>query len=141
METFLASLTTSLGVTVYPLEHTGVFTSPISKIGSIGIHIRRRITLHGFSINIEEQTLDWFRNIVACGLDDVSATSVQTELRKIKKSEGREIEVRDVVERAVKGFGEGYGREMIRLDGQAENRELQKVIDDGIAGRLPPLAE
>ncbi|KPV73523.1 uncharacterized protein RHOBADRAFT_4764, partial [Rhodotorula graminis WP1] len=68
LERFLSALTSSLSVPVYPLEHTGVFTSPTTKVGSIGIHIRRRISLHGFSLNVEQQTKAWFDHIVACGL-------------------------------------------------------------------------
>lgn len=133
METFLASLARSLGVHVHPIEHTGVFVSPTLKIGSIGIHIRRRITLHGFSINIEEQTLPWFRNIVACGLNDVSATSMQSQTNS-------DVKVPDVLKAAITGFGYQYGREMRQLDeGNEEDKELAKVIADGIAGKLPPL--
>ncbi|KAK4706169.1 hypothetical protein P7C70_g5, partial [Phenoliferia sp. Uapishka_3] len=139
LEKFLASLTTTLDVPVHPTEHTGVFVSPTLKIGSIGIHIRRRITLHGFSLNIEDQTLPWFRNIVACGLDDVSATCVESELRRITSLESG-LKVHDIVPLAVAGFGQEYGREMVRLGNGEEDVDVASVIRDGVAGRLPPLA-
>lgn len=132
LETFLEKLTTALGVTVFPLDHTGVFTSPNLKIGSIGIHIRRRISLHGFSINIEQQTRKWFDAIVACGLDDVKSASVESEV-------GGEKKVKDVVSRAVELFGKQYGREMRELGEGDEWAELRRMIKDGVEGRLPPL--
>lgn len=140
LERFLATLTTSLRVPVYDLPHTGVFTSPTAKIGSIGVHVRRRITLHGFSINIEQQALGWFANIVACGLDEVHATSVQTELRRLGVAqEGEGVKVEHVVGKAVEELGKEYGRVMEELGSQEEYAEIAKVIADGVAGKLPPL--
>lgn len=142
LERFLATLTTSLGVPVYDLPHTGVFTSPTAKIGSIGIHVRRRITLHGFSINVEQQALDWFANIVACGLDEVHATSVQTELRRLGvPQEGQGIKVEQVVGKAVEELGKEYGREMVELGSQEEYAEIARVVEAGVAGSLPPLPQ
>jgi lipoate-protein ligase B len=138
LETFLSTLTTSLGVPVYPLEHTGVFTSPTSKIGSIGIHIRRRISLHGFSLNVEEQTRPWFDAIVACGLEDVRSTSVEAELTRLRV-EGQRAKVVDAVPIAVSEFGKQYGREMRELKEGDEWSELRRMIEDGVGGRLPPL--
>ncbi|GAA5909045.1 hypothetical protein JCM5296_000600 [Sporobolomyces johnsonii] len=140
LETFLSRLTTSLSVPVHPLEHTGVFVSPTSKIGSIGIHIRRRITLHGFSLNVEQQTRAWFDQIVACGLADVSSTSVEAELRRSGKLGTDESKlVLDVVPAAVELFGQQYGREMRRLEEGDEFVEARRMIEDGLEGRLPPL--
>ncbi|KAL8293683.1 hypothetical protein RQP46_000384 [Phenoliferia psychrophenolica] len=138
LEVFLASLTSSLGVAVHPIEHTGVFVSPTSKIGSIGIHIRRRITLHGFSLNVEGRTLPWFGNIVACGLDDVSATCIEAELERTGGAKGG-LKVEDVLSRAVEGFGKEYRREMVELGDGEEDQDLAAVVRDGVAGRLPPL--
>lgn len=131
-------MTTSLGVAVFPIEHTGVFTSPTAKIGSIGIHIRRRITLHGFSLNIEAQVLPWFRNIVACGLDEVSATSVESELSRTGGGGGRAITVEEVLSTVVAEFGKEYGREMVELGEGEEDSDLVAILRDGMAGKLPP---
>ncbi|KAK4050733.1 hypothetical protein OIO90_004955 [Microbotryomycetes sp. JL221] len=153
LETFLKNLTTSLGVKPFPLEHTGVFTSPTSKIGSIGIHIRRRISLHGFSINIEHETRKWFDAIVACGLQDVKSTSVEA----VRNSNGPERltsrdqgvcadvtdlhpKVQDAVPLAVTEFGRQYDREMVELrNRQDEFKDLARMIDQGIKGQLSPL--
>jgi lipoate-protein ligase B len=140
LEKFLAHLTTELGVDVYPLPHTGVFTSTTAKIGSIGIHVRRRITLHGFSLNIEDQVLDWFNHIVACGLDEVKATSVQTVIREEETSKKKGgMKVGSVVDLAVRGFGEAYGRRMEKLGSAGEHEELIETIRAGTRGELPLL--
>ncbi|GAA5982117.1 hypothetical protein JCM11641_000593 [Rhodosporidiobolus odoratus] len=140
LERFLASLATSLSVPVHPLKHTGVFTSPTTKIGSIGIHIRRRISLHGFSFNVEEQTKAWFDQIVACGLADVSSTNVTTELRRLGKLEGKEEKlVLDIVPTAAELFSKQYGRELQQLEDGDDYVELRRMIEDGVEGRLPPL--
>ncbi|GAA6028942.1 hypothetical protein JCM8097_001517 [Rhodosporidiobolus ruineniae] len=140
LERFLADLASSLSIPVYPLEHTGVFTTPTTKIGSIGIHIRRRISLHGFSFNVEEQTCAWFDQIVACGLADVTSTNATTELRKLGKLGSKEEKlVFDVVPTAVELFSKRYGREMRQLQPDDEYVEARRMIEDGTEGRLPPL--
>lgn len=48
------------------------------KIGSIGVQVKRWITLHGMAININND-LSIFENIVPCGLEGVCITSVKNE--------------------------------------------------------------
>jgi lipoyl(octanoyl) transferase len=49
------------------------------KIGSIGVHVSRGITTHGFAVNVNNdlQPFEW---IVPCGIDDCRMTSVCREL-------------------------------------------------------------
>lgn len=61
---------------------TGVFlpgTTPLRKIASIGVGVRRWVTWHGFALNV---TLDLreFEVIVPCGLEGVEMTSVAREI-------------------------------------------------------------
>ncbi|KAK4050839.1 hypothetical protein OIV83_003261 [Microbotryomycetes sp. JL201] len=144
LETFLEKLTEALGVKPFPIEHTGVFTSPTSKIGSIGIHIRRRISLHGFSINIEQQTRKWFDAIVACGLQDVTSTSVEAVRRTggdglLPKAGETDVKVKDAVPVAVEEFGKQYGRDMVELTVGDEFADLREMIRAGVEGKLDPL--
>lgn len=134
LESFLAQLAIQNGVPVLqPSPHTGVFTSLNHKIGSIGIHIRHRITLHGFSLNVEEQILNWFSHIVACGLNDVSATSIETELKKLGLE--KTIKVEDVIAGTVELFGGRFGRDMIPVG--KDHEWLKDLIEDGVEGKLP----
>lgn len=56
---------------------TGVWAGD-SKIGSIGVHVSRGVTTHGFAVNVDGdlQPFEW---IVPCGLDYVRMTSVLNE--------------------------------------------------------------
>ena len=45
------------------------------KIASIGIRVRKKIAFHGVSVNIYPN-LNYFDNIIPCGLENSKATSV-----------------------------------------------------------------
>lgn len=49
------------------------------KIASIGVHLAHWIAIHGFALNVATRLGD-FEGIVACGLKDVTMTSVEKEL-------------------------------------------------------------
>ena len=49
-----------------------------SKIASLGIAVQRHVTLHGLAMNVDKD-LSLFNFITPCGLDGVTATSVQRE--------------------------------------------------------------
>src|ERR1700691_293378 len=58
-------------------DYTGVWVGP-RKIASIGVHISRGISTHGFAVNVEND-LDPFSWVIACGLPDVEMTSIASE--------------------------------------------------------------
>jgi lipoyl(octanoyl) transferase len=58
-------------------DYTGVWVGP-RKIASIGVHVSRGISTHGFAVNVEND-LDPFSWVVACGLPDVAMTSIAGE--------------------------------------------------------------
>ena len=57
---------------------TGVWVQD-RKIASIGIGIRKWVTMHGFALNVASD-LSGFQSIVPCGLPGVRMTSISTEL-------------------------------------------------------------
>jgi lipoyl(octanoyl) transferase len=81
-------------------KYRGVFIGN-HKIASIGLRIRKWITLHGFSLNVNND-LKYFDNIIACGLKD----HPQTSMKKISK---KPIPINDVKEQIIKSFGSVFG--------------------------------
>jgi lipoyl(octanoyl) transferase len=60
------------------IDYTGVWVGP-RKITSIGVHVSRGISTHGFAVNVDND-LDPFSWVIACGLPDVAMTSLAREL-------------------------------------------------------------
>jgi lipoyl(octanoyl) transferase len=60
------------------IDYTGVWVED-RKITSIGVHVSRGVSTHGFAVNVVND-LEPFSWIVACGLPDVTMTSVAREL-------------------------------------------------------------
>ena len=61
-------------------EFIGVWTDT-RKIASIGVHRAQGVTTHGFAVNVDND-LAPFEWVVACGLPDVTMTSVARESRR-----------------------------------------------------------
>lgn len=67
------------------LKETGVWINPkhndARKICALGVKASRWVTMHGFSLNVNND-LSYFDNIIPCGINNKSVTSVSKELRK-----------------------------------------------------------
>ena len=75
----IASLA-DVGIEAGPIDGlTGVWTHEPRKIASIGVHVSRGVTTHGFAINVNNdlQPFEW---IVPCGIENCRMTSVAREL-------------------------------------------------------------
>ncbi len=59
---------------------TGVWVED-RKLASIGIHVKKWVTWHGFALNVLTD-LSFFDLIVPCGIDEVVMTSMQKELQE-----------------------------------------------------------
>jgi lipoyl(octanoyl) transferase len=53
-----------------------------AKIAALGIRVKRWVTLHGFSINVDPD-LTHFAGIVPCGISDFGVTSLATQGKEI----------------------------------------------------------
>ncbi|HEV8701187.1 MAG TPA: lipoyl(octanoyl) transferase LipB [Candidatus Polarisedimenticolia bacterium] len=82
---------------------TGVWVGS-DKIASIGVHLSRWVTTHGFALNVNTD-LARFGLIVPCGLRGGAVTSMQRLL-------GRATPLEEVAAAIVPVFGEVFGREM-----------------------------
>ncbi|MES2657829.1 MAG: lipoyl(octanoyl) transferase LipB [Verrucomicrobiota bacterium] len=66
---------------------TGVWVEN-RKLASIGVGVRKWISMHGFAINITKESLPPFFAITPCGIDGVTMSCLENEA-------GREISVRE----------------------------------------------
>ena len=67
---------------------TGVWAET-RKLASIGVGVRKWITMHGFALNVTRESLQGFQPIVPCGIQDVRMTCLADEAV-------REVAVREV---------------------------------------------
>jgi lipoyl(octanoyl) transferase len=82
---------------------TGVWLSPPPrKIASIGIHISKWVTTHGYALNVDLDLAPFTDWITACGLEDAAFTTIAREL-------GRPVPVDEVRPLAVAALEEVFG--------------------------------
>jgi lipoyl(octanoyl) transferase len=75
---------------------TGVWVED-RKLASIGVGVKKWISMHGFAINITSESLSGFFAITPCGIDGVTMTCVSQEA-------GREISVAEFADAFEKAF-------------------------------------
>jgi lipoyl(octanoyl) transferase len=62
---------------------TGVWLErPPRKLASIGVHISRWVTTHGYALNVDLDPAPFTRWITACGLEDAQFTTMARELSR-----------------------------------------------------------
>jgi len=71
------------------------------KIAAIGMKISKKVSMHGFALNVNTN-LDYFNHIIPCGLQDKGVTSLQKELN-------REVSMEEVTEVLITKFEEIFG--------------------------------
>ena len=134
LETHLAE---AHGIQHAPSEHTGVFLDAQTKIASIGVQVRHRLTTHGFAMNVTREPRPWFDQIVACGLADVKAGCIADA----SASKAKEVTVEGEIGSLVARFGSHFGRDMHQLDmsgGGEVVDEIRAVEEEALsAGNWP----
>jgi lipoyl(octanoyl) transferase len=79
--------------------YTGVWVED-RKIASIGVHVSRWVTSHGFALNVSTDLAD-FDLIIPCGIEALKMTSVQRET-------GRTQSIVEVAEAVARSFAEVF---------------------------------
>jgi lipoyl(octanoyl) transferase len=102
---------------------TGVWTSG-RKIASLGVHVRRWVTTHGFALNVMNE-LDDFGLIVPCGIAGVRMTTVAQELGDLATEPPTEAPRRDpwddsalwgeTVRAVIESFGRVFDRRPVEM--------------------------
>ena len=109
---------------------TGVWVED-KKIASIGIHVTRLVTRHGFALNVDME-LSPFGLIVPCGIRGVGATSMALEL-------SRPVAMDEVVPVLVKRFQAGFGVCLVPTTGAMPHGALGDPHEDSFD--YPPLRQ
>ncbi|MEN9470218.1 MAG: lipoyl(octanoyl) transferase LipB [Verrucomicrobiota bacterium] len=110
LEDLLIELSASYGVTAQNREGlTGVWVGP-RKLASLGVGVRKWVSMHGFAINITRESTEAFAQITPCGLTGVEMTSLAQE-------SGRDITLEDALARTADLF-------MQRIDHLTNSRTL-----------------
>ena len=88
---------------------TGVWlTPPPRKLASIGVHVSRWVTTHGYALNVDLDPAPFTDWITACGLEDAAFTTVARET-------GQPVTVDEVRPHAVAAIAEVFGLELEEL--------------------------
>jgi lipoyl(octanoyl) transferase len=109
IERLIVDVLATYGIEAGPVDGlTGVWTADRRKIGSIGIHVSRGVTRHGFAINVNNdlQPFEW---IVPCGIEHCTMSSVARELGGVQDMD-------EFATRVEASFGRVFEREMRRRD-------------------------
>jgi lipoyl(octanoyl) transferase len=110
-----------LGVEATRIEGlTGIWVDgPPRKIASIGIHVSKWVTTHGYALNVDLDPAPFTEWITACGLEDASFTTVASEL-------GRTVSVGEVRPHAIVALEEVFG--LTFEDLPAEQRAHEHLV-------------
>jgi lipoyl(octanoyl) transferase len=106
-------------------ENIGVWVED-RKIASLGVHVSRWRTTHGFALNVATD-LSLFSGIVACGLPDVRMASIES-LR------GAAPALPDVAAVLARRFGEVFDRRMLEVDAAQVTASVAVPAGPGAAG-------
>ena len=93
----------SKGETGVWLDEDNIFKA--RKICAMGVRCSRWVTMHGWGFNVNAN-LDYFGNIVPCGIEDKAVTSLNKEL-------GQDVDMPEIKEKLKKHFSQLFECELV----------------------------
>ncbi|MGZ4099490.1 MAG: lipoyl(octanoyl) transferase LipB, partial [Bacteroidia bacterium] len=75
------------------------------KICAMGVRCSRWVTMHGWGFNVNSN-LDYFNNIIPCGINDKAVTSLNKEL-------GHDVDMNEIKEKLKKNFASLFEAELV----------------------------
>ena len=108
---------------------TGIWlTKPPRKLASIGVHVSRWVTTHGYALNVDLDPAPFTDWITACGLEDAMFTTVAREA-------GRPVSVDEMRPRAVAALEEVFGLELEPLPAEDGAGLWAQPVHAGLSSR------
>jgi lipoyl(octanoyl) transferase len=108
---------------------TGIWlTKPPRKLASIGVHVSRWVTTHGYALNVDLDPAPFTDWITACGLEDAMFTTVAREA-------ARPVTVDEVRPHAVAALEEVFGLELEPLPVEDGAGLWAQPVHAGLAAR------
>jgi lipoyl(octanoyl) transferase len=112
---------------------TGVWMPPGGgegprKIASIGVHVSRWVTTHGYALNVDLDPAPFTQWITACGLEDAAFTTMAHEL-------GRPVTVGDVRPAAIRAIEGVFGLELEELPADEGVGLWRQPLHESLAAR------
>lgn len=97
------------------LGETGVWIEPESKLNArkicaMGVRCSRWVTMHGWGFNVNAN-LDYFNNIIPCGIENKKVTSLHKEL-------GFEINMNEIKEKLKNNFAKLFENNFLEVQKQ-----------------------
>ncbi|KAK6496280.1 hypothetical protein TWF481_002305 [Arthrobotrys musiformis] len=110
-------------IRAFTTEEAGVWVRDDRKVASIGVNLRRWVSSHGLALNVDTD-LEWFKKIVACGLEGVEMWSMKREWEELEGGDpvtGEGVLVRGSREMAAK-------ENLSAVDGKVFKRKIVKAV-------------
>jgi lipoyl(octanoyl) transferase len=108
---------------------TGVWLHPPPrKIASIGVHVSRWVTTHGYALNVDLDPAPFTSWITACGLEDAAFTTIAREL-------GRPIAVDEVRRPAAEAIAKVFDLEFEELPADEGHGLWAQPLHEQLAAR------
>jgi lipoate-protein ligase B len=98
-------------------SHPGVWVGG-DKICAIGVHVRRRVAIHGFALNVETD-LAAFHAIVPCGLRQGGVTSVAKLLET-------DLDLETIAKNLSRAFEASFGMNLVRISASSSRLQIAK---------------
>jgi lipoic acid synthetase len=131
IEKALIHTLSDLGVEAWAEEgYTGVWTEK-GKVAAIGVRVSRRVTMHGFALNLTPD-MGFFEMMNPCGIADRSVTSVSDLV-------GRKVTLEEAVETLIPHFEDVFGytetetqlAAFVRGQGKVSSFEVDRLLEAG----------
>ena len=108
---------------------TGIWLErPPRKIASIGVHISKWVTTHGYALNVDLDPAPFTNWITACGLEDAAFTTLARELE-------RSVAVDEVRPHAIAALEEVFGLAIEEMPADEHHRMPAQPLQAELAGR------